>query len=145
LRIFLDTSFLVSLYSFDANSAEAARTLQSVPSSALLILTDLVALEVVNALELRQFRKQDSAERILLSLDAFDDDVRTGQLQLHAMPGSAFGRARELSVRTTPRLGTRTSDLLHVAVALEMSADCFYSFDKQQKRLAEEMDLKVNL
>jgi hypothetical protein len=36
--------------------------------------------------------------------------------------------------RDKPRLalGTRTVDLLHVAVALEFAAACLYSFDQQQ-------------
>jgi predicted nucleic acid-binding protein len=55
-----------------------------------------------------------------------------------------FDKARQLSWRTTSKLGTRTADLLHVAAALELGADYFYSFDKQQRKLAESLRLKVN-
>jgi predicted nucleic acid-binding protein len=41
-------------------------------------------------------------------------------------------------------MGTRTSDLLHIAAALELGADVLYTFDRQQRRLAKEMKLKIN-
>ena len=56
----------------------------------------------------------------------------------------SLDRARELSRQTTARLGTRTADLLHVAAALEIEADCLYSFDKQQRKLARAVRLKLN-
>jgi len=49
-----------------------------------------------------------------------------------------------LSRQTTARLGTRTADLLHVATALELSADCLYTFDQQQRKLARTLHLKLN-
>jgi predicted nucleic acid-binding protein len=55
-----------------------------------------------------------------------------------------FERARQLSRQTTAKLGTRTADLLHVAAALELGADYFYSFDRQQRKLAQSVRLKLN-
>jgi predicted nucleic acid-binding protein len=46
--------------------------------------------------------------------------------------------------QTTRKLGTRTADLLHVAAALELSADYLYTFDQQQRKLAQTVRLKVN-
>ena len=46
--------------------------------------------------------------------------------------------------QTTARLGTRTADLLHVAAALELGAECLYSFDQQQRKLARAVGLKVS-
>ena len=37
---------------------------------------------------------------------------------------------------TTPRLGTRTLDVLHVVSALALQADAFYTFDTRQVKLA---------
>ena len=37
---------------------------------------------------------------------------------------------------TTPRLGTRTLDVLHVVSALALQADTFYTFDTRQAKLA---------
>ena len=56
--IYLDTSFLVSLYCPDANSAFAAALLQTV--TVPLVITTLCELEAVNALGLRVFRKEVS-------------------------------------------------------------------------------------
>ncbi len=42
------------------------------------------------------------------------------------------------------RIGTRTADLLHVAAALELGVDWLYSFDKQQRKLARAVRLKIN-
>jgi predicted nucleic acid-binding protein len=39
---------------------------------------------------------------------------------------------------------TRSFDILHVAAALELGATKFWSFDDRQKRLAEEVGLRVN-
>lgn len=50
----------------------------------------------------------------------------------------------QLSRQITARLGTRTADLLHVAAAIELKADYLYSFDQQQRKLAQVVRLKTN-
>ena len=138
----MDTSFLVSLYSADGNSAAAVQAMRA--ARGVLLLTTFAELEVVNALELRVFRKEVSPAQAHSSLNDFEQDLRSGIFQLKPLPDNVFGRARQLSRRTTPRLGTRTADLLHVAAALELGSDWFYSFDRQQRKLAQAAKLKVN-
>ena len=70
--------------------------------------------------------------------------MRQGVFQLFRLQEEAFQRAQRISRQTTARLGTRTADVLHVAAALEMKADCLYSFDRQQRKLAKALKLKVN-
>ena len=140
--IYLDTSFLVSLYSSDVNSDTAVRVMQA--SKGDRLITPLGELEVVNALGLRVFRKEVSAAQAQSSLDDFENDLRDGILQLRPLPEQVFERARQLSRQTTARLGTRTADLLHVAAALELGVDWLYSFDKQQRKLARAVRLKIN-
>ena len=140
--IYLDTSFLVSLYSSDVNSDTAVRVMQA--SKGDRLITPLGELEVVNALGLRVFRKEVSAAQAQSSLDDFENDLRDGILQLRPLPEQVFERARQLSRQTTARLGTRTADLLHVAAALELSVDWLYSFDRQQRKLARAVRLKIN-
>jgi predicted nucleic acid-binding protein len=142
LKIYADTSFLVSLYSPDANSAAAARTMQASPPHRFV--TTFGELELVNAFALRLFRKELTAEQAKASWKNFESDVRDGIFQLRALPESAFDRARHLSRQTTPRLGTRTTDVLHVAAALELGVDCLYSFDERQRKLARAVRLKLN-
>src|SRR5580700_1260614 len=107
-------------------------------------LTTLGELEVVNALELRIFRKEISPPQAQSSLVDFEKHLREGFFQIREFVDAFFERARQLSRRTTAKLGTRTADLLHVAAALEMGADYLYSFDRQQRKLARSVGLKLN-
>jgi predicted nucleic acid-binding protein len=142
LKIYADASFLISLYSPDANSAIAAQTMRA--SDGEHYVTVFGELEVVNALHLRVYRKELSASQVHSSLGEFDKDVRDGILLLRPLPERVLERASQLARQTTARLGTRTADLLHVAAALELAADKLYSFDQQQRRLARAVGLKVN-
>lgn len=140
--IYLDTSFVVSLYSLDTNSATAATLLPTVDDK--FLITTLVELETVNALGLRQFRKEITNRQARASLLNFDVTVRSRVFQLCALPEAAFQKARQLSRELTPRLGTRTADLLHVAAAVELGASGFFSFDLQQRKMAEAAGLRLN-
>lgn len=142
MRAYFDSSFVVSLYTPDANSTPAARAMQA--SSSIHLISTFGRLEVANALELRVFRKEISAAQASSSLSDFEKDLHQGFFQLIALPEHVFERAHQLSRRTTARLGTRTADLLHVAAAIELKADCLYSFDRQQRKLAQAVRVKTN-
>ncbi len=139
MRIYTDTSFLVSLYSPDANSAAAVRAVK-----ASAFVTILGELELLNAFGLRVFRKEVTEAQAQSSLSDFEKDLRDGLFQLRGLPDPVFERARQLSRQTTPKLGTRAADVLHVAAALELGADYLYSFDHHQRKLAQTVRLKVN-
>lgn len=130
------------MYAFDVHSTKAGRIIQVTEED--FWLTTFVELEFVNALGLSLFRKESSESQVQASLGAFDQDVRTGICQLKPLPDRVFVRARQLSLQTTPQLGTRASELLHVAAALELGADTLYTFDRQQAKLAQAMKLKTN-
>ena len=142
MKIYADSSFLVSLYSADSNWATATRAMQA--STGECFVSTLGELEVVNAFGLRVFRKEVSAVQAQSSVIDFEKDLRDGILQLRGLSDSMFERARQLSQETTAKLGTRTADLLHVAAALELGADFLYSFDQQQRKLAQAVRLKLN-
>jgi predicted nucleic acid-binding protein len=142
LSAYLDTSFLVSLYSLDANSPAAASVLQTAVGERFL--TTFGELELANALELCVFRKEASAAQARSSWKDFEQDLRDGVLQIRPLSDQVFERARQLVRANTARLGTRTADLLHVAAALELKADRLFSFDQQQRKLAREVRLKLN-
>jgi predicted nucleic acid-binding protein len=95
-------------------------------------------------LYLRVFRREDSASESQSSLNAYEKDLRAGIFQLKPLPEHVFVRSRQLSSQSTTTLGIRAGQLLHVAAALEVGAEEFYTFDRQQSRLAEMMKLKVN-
>jgi predicted nucleic acid-binding protein len=142
LKVYADPSFIVSLYSPDANSAAAARTMQA--SSADRFLTTFGELEVVNAMGLRIFRKEVSPAQAQSSRLEFEKDLRDGVFRLRELTDPILERARQLSRQTTAKLGTRTADLLHVAAALELGVDCLYTFDLHQRKLAQTLRLKLN-
>ena len=120
----------------------AARAMQA--SSGDRFVSVFGELEVVNAMGLRVFRKEVSATQAKSSLNDFEKDLRAGVFQLRPLTEQIFERAHQLSRQTTPKLGTRTADILHVAAALELSADYLYSFDQQQRKLAQTVRLKLN-
>ena len=142
MKVYADPSFIVSLYSPDANSAAAARTMRA--SSADRFLTTFGELEVVNAMGLRIFRKEVSPTQAQSALLEFEKDLRDGVFQLRGLTDPVLERAHQLSRQTTAKLGTRTADLLHVAAALELGVDCLYSFDLHQRKLAQTLRLKLN-
>jgi predicted nucleic acid-binding protein len=142
LKIYADPSFIVSLYTLDTNSATAARTMQA--PSADRYLTTFGELEVVNAMGLRIFRKEISAAQAQASAIEFETDLRDGVFQLRELTDPIIERARQLSRQTTAKLGTRTADLLHLAAALELGVDFLYTFDQQQRKLAQALRLKLN-
>ena len=142
MKIYADTSFLISLYSPDANSVAAAGAMRS--STGNHYITVFGELEVVNAIGLRVFRKELSSSQAQSSLKDFESDVHNGVFQLQPLSDQVFERARQLSRQTTARLGTGTADLLHVAAALELGMDCLFTFDLQQRKLAQAVRLKLN-
>jgi hypothetical protein len=103
LKIYADPSFIVSLYSPDANSIAAARSMQAF--SGERFLTTFGELEVVNAMGLRIFRKEVLPAQAQSSLLEFENDLRDGVFQLRGLPDSILERARQLSRQTTPKLG----------------------------------------
>lgn len=134
MSAYADTSFLTSLYTPDANSAEAASRMQRV--SLPLIVTPFGELELVNALQLRVFRHELLASKIRAAYAAFRQDVATGILVIRPMPDEVYAQARRLAQKWTRTLGTRTLDIVHVASALVLEAEAFLTFDERQRRLA---------
>ena len=138
---FVDTSFLFSLYVPDVNSAVAAAKMQR--ANFPLHLTDLGEVEMANAIALRLFRKelQPSEAKNVLSL--FRKDVEEGVARIVPLSALAYQLAGQIAELHTPRLGTRTLDVLHVAAALALKADAFYTFDRKQAQLASAVGLRV--
>jgi predicted nucleic acid-binding protein len=134
LTIYADTSFLVSLYTPDANSEPAAQLMQRTKPPVLF--TPLGEAELTNAFYLRIFRKELNLSEVKRAFAMFREDLATGVIALKPLPGNAFQRAIQISRGSTARLGTRTLDILHVASALALSADQLYTFDNAQRRLA---------
>ena len=141
MSTYADTSFLVSLYVLDDNSAKASASFQRI--SLPLLLTPLLEIEIANALYLRVFRKEASERDIRTSLELFGKDVRAGIFQPRSLSSEIFRRASEIASRRTTKFGTRTLDLLHIASAIAMGADALWTFDRKQAELARSEGLTV--
>ena len=109
-----------------------------------MLITALCEVEAVNAIAQRVFRKQISQRQADASIQNLAGDLRDQVFQWAGLPEPAFVRARVLSRQLTPKLGTRTADLLHVAAALELGATGFYTFDFNQRKAAQSAGLKTN-
>jgi predicted nucleic acid-binding protein len=142
LSAYLDASFVVSLYGPDGNLQSAANAVNATAS--LLLVSELCEMEAANAFRLRVFRKEATPTEAQRSVESFDRDLIAGVMQRRALPRATFDRAHRLSIQQTAQLGIRGADLLHVAAALELGADAFFSFDIQQRKLATAVGLVLN-
>lgn len=134
MSAYADTSFLASLYVLDDNSALAAARMKR--AKLPLLITAFGELELTNAVALRLFRKELSASQVKAAHALIRKDLEDGILMVSGLPASVFERAKQMARRQTARLGTRTLDVLHVASALVLQADTFYTFDTRQAKLA---------
>ncbi len=100
-------------------------------------------LEVVNAINLAVFRGELESAKAITAQSWFAEDFARGQLtQVDILWRAALDQAAELSRTHTPRLGTRSLDVLHVACALELRLRNFLTFDSRQGKLAAAAGLK---
>ena len=143
MSVYADTSFLVSLYVLDTNSEIAVVHMQR--TTLPILLNAFGEIELSNAISLRLFRREISAQKAKAARALFQKDIAfEGVLQIKPLTTNTFERAMRMARRRTPRLGTRTLDILHVASALELRAEFFYTFDRNQARLAKSEELPVH-
>ena len=76
--------------------------------------------------------------------DEFDRDRREGLWLEVQLPEDVFESAIEIARGHVARTGARTLDTLHVACALELKAERFWTFDDRQAKLAKAVGLKTN-
>lgn len=138
---YADTSFLVSLYVLDANSGRAATRIKS--ASLPISLTPFNEVEISNAFYSRLFRKEVAPSQIRAAQSLFQEDIENGIFEVRPLSAAVFDRAKRLAEKHTLRLGTRSLDILHVACALVLKADIFYTFDVNQGKLARAEGLVV--
>ena len=142
MSYYADSSFLVSCYLLDANTARAKSYLGSL--GAPLVFSALQALEVRNAFELGVFRGLFPAADAAAARVNLEQDLRSGRLVKTSVNWPlAFRVASSLSKRHSATTGTRSMDILHVAAAKSLRASEFISFDGRQRALATALGLKV--
>ena len=140
MKVYIDTSFLVSIYLDDQYSGEAEQWLKSAPD---ISLTKLHMAEWTHAIEQHVFRGNLSPAESRVVHELLEEDIRNGVWNILMLPESAYDRCTDLARHYTGKFGTRTLDSLHVAAALELGAAQFWTFDVRQQKLAKAAGLDV--
>jgi predicted nucleic acid-binding protein len=84
-----------------------------------------------------------SAAEAQLVLRKMEQDRKSGLWVEVEMPQLVWQSCAELARRRGARLGTCTLDTLHVATALQLKAERFWTFDDRQIKLAQAEGLKT--
>ncbi len=135
MRVYADSSFLVSCYLVDTNTPRAKAFLSE--HDGPLPFTALHELEVRNALRLGVFREVITDEQAKAASAAIDADLRNGRLVRTAVKWPAAFRATlRLSERHAAKTGTRSLDILHIASARALRMKELATFDSRQRALA---------
>lgn len=139
---YADSSFLVSCYIVDANTAQAKAYLSR--TGAPLIFTALHLLEVRNAFKLGVFRGFFTAANAVAAWRNVESDLSGLRLVRTTVKWPVVFRvASRLSEQHSMAIGTRSLDILHVAAAKAARAVEFASFDARQRTLAATVGLRV--
>jgi predicted nucleic acid-binding protein len=138
---YADTSFLFSVYVVDSNTAKALPLIRS--ASFPLLATPITEFELENAIYQRQIRRELTSGEIKASIGSFRNDLTNSLFDMKPFSAEMLHRASLISARQTPRFGTRALDVLHVASAIVLRAEDFYTFDQTQAKLANAEGLVV--
>lgn len=139
---YVDSSALRQLYVHERRSADMSAWRFKHPGS--LGVTRFTRAELVNSMAAAVYRRDVTVAQLQGFLDDLADEFTDGRLHLVEVPWRVvLDQAADLSRQYSPRLGTRTLDVLHVSSAMELGARYFVSYDARQIKLAEACGLKV--
>jgi len=142
MSLYADTSLLISYYINDSNSLSAQNVLRRAVEP--LPFTGLHRLEMRNALALGVFRRILTSAQASAAWSDVERDLRSGRLvpqPVNWIP--VFRAAAQWAALHSPRIGCRSLDVLHVALAKTLQAREFFTFDERQKSLALALGLAV--
>jgi predicted nucleic acid-binding protein len=141
LSIYADTSFFMSVYLRDGHTPEALRRLKGRPR---IWLNPFHKIEIAHGIAQKVFRRELSLASTDEIHDQLTQDCDAGLWSLIVLPPLTFETGTALARTHVARLGTHTLDTLHVAAALELKAERFWTFDARQAKLAKAAGLKVS-
>ncbi len=105
--------------------------------------TPLLGAECSHAIAKQIFYGKISQAEADAVFDTLKRDRGDGLWLETAMPENTFDLCADLGRRYGPKFGMRTLDTLHVACALELKAEGFWTFDERQAKLAKAQGLKI--
>jgi predicted nucleic acid-binding protein len=143
---YADSNFFTRLYLRLPGTEEASALLLELKAGSVPALpcSFLHRVEVMNAFQLHVFAGRTlgqlrvTSEQAAIAHAAFQDDLREGSFirNFNPIPERLEQMFAELSLRHTAKHGFRTYDLMHVASALLLGCDTFWSFDAKARTLA---------
>jgi len=137
---YLDTGCFVKLYYPEADSAQVIAHIQGKS----ICYTPLHELEFVNALQLKVFFKNATAQQVTAARGLVESDLKSGAVISAGGDWPAiFREAVKLAGQHTGTVGCRSLDILHCAAAKVLAATEFISTDSRQKKLATAMGLNL--
>lgn len=141
MNAYVDSSFLVSSYITDAHSE---RVDQRMDLGFSIWITPFNHAELANAIYQQVFLKRLTLVEAQKVCGEFQRDYLSGLWTPVEFPHRVWETCADLARRYAPTLGVRTLDSLHVACALELKAERFWTFDERQARLAEAVGLDTS-
>jgi len=155
VTIYADTNFFVALYCHGPNGDEAQRLHDLAISGAepAYPVSLISRLEFTNALQQSVYFTRQGIPGIQISREHalviealfFTELARGTSLANVILPERRLERQfQDLCHRHTAKEGFRTYDILHVASALVLKRDTFWSFDQKARKLAKLEGLAVN-
>ncbi len=140
--LYVDTSVIVKLYIKEEHSLDTSNWLKE--NNEAIPLTIFHELEFNNAINLKEFRTEIRTDEIRLIIAKFAKHESKGVYYRPQISWTdTFQYAVDLSRKYTGKTGSRTLDILHVASALSIKADRFFTFDERQSRLASLSGIRI--
>jgi predicted nucleic acid-binding protein len=124
----------------DGHSATARERIKEAPR---IWFTPLHSAECSHAIAQQTFHRKISEAEANTLFNVLQRDRAEGVWLEMAMPENAFELCADLGRRYGSKLGMRTLDTLHVACALELKAERFWTFDERQAKLAKAEGMKT--
>ena len=140
--LYVDTSIIVKLYVKEKYSLDASNRI--IENNEAIPLTGLHDLEFTNAINLKLFRKEITEDEAGCIISKFHEHESKGVYYRPQLSwAETFRYAVDLSGSHTGNTGSRSLDILHVASALSIKADRFFTIDARQSKLASLAGLKI--
>ena len=102
-----------------------------------IFMTPFHRAEVAHAIFNQVFRGRMTTSQARDTFQDFEEDCSIGIWRQAQLPIGIFDSSAAMARRHAATLGVRTLDSMHVAAALELRADLFWTFDVRQRKLAE--------
>lgn len=109
-----------------------------------LWITPLNHSELAHAISQYVFRGKLSPPEAQQAWADFQQDCAQGIWNFSNLPETTWETSISLARRHGPAFVVRTLDSLHVACALELKAERFWTYDERQARLAEAVGLNTS-